>query len=132
MRVALHVAAMGSPCRAYRTIFAISLDVNGGTALAQPMSMPSGSEGYRDYAIHWDTIPTANGPWDAKAGLVSPADSSGFFKIIALNGGLFASESEARDYIVRAAKKQIDEMVSIQKHSAEEAHGENDSPEQVR
>ena len=95
--------------------------------------MPSGSEAYRGYTIHWDTVsPPDAKAWNAKAGLVSPADSSGFCKIIAITGGLFTSESEARDYVLRKAKRQIDEMISIQEHNAEEAHGENDSSEQVR
>ena len=85
--------------------------------------MPSGSEEYAGYTIHWDTIslPDAKA-WNAKAGLISPADSSGFCKIIAITGSLFTSESEARDYVVRAAKRQIDEMVSIQKTTVDQRY----------
>ncbi len=76
------------------------------------VSMPSGAEIYRGYTVHWDIIssPDAQG-WNAKAGIVSPPDGSGFCKIITITESRFESESEAREYVVREAKKRVDEIV---------------------
>jgi hypothetical protein len=76
------------------------------------MSMPSDAEEYRGYTIHWDTISPGDGPWNAKAGITSPPDTSGFCRIISITGSRFESEAEARDYIRREAKKRVDELVN--------------------
>jgi uncharacterized membrane protein len=76
------------------------------------VNMPSGSEGYRGYAIHWDTVSAADGPWNGKAGVLCAPDISGFSTtILAITGRRFASEAGARDYVIREAKKRIDEIV---------------------
>ena len=99
--------------------------------LLSQISMPSGSEEYCGYAIHWDTRAPGDGPWNAKAGIVCPPDRSGLCKIISITGSQFECEAEARDYVVREAKRQIDEMLNAQK-PIRMPHGENDSSEQVR
>jgi hypothetical protein len=99
-------------CHASRTIFAFSLGRTAGIALAPQVSMPSGTEIYCGYTVHWDTMcPSGNQSWNAKAGIVSPPDRSGFCRIISITGSQFASESAARDYVVREAKKWIDEIL---------------------
>jgi hypothetical protein len=119
-------------CHAYRTIFAVSLAENDGIALAPPVSMPSGAEVYRGYAIHWDTISRSDGPWNAKAGVLCPADSSGFCnRITAIIGCRFKYEAEARDYVLRAARSRIEQRLRAQK-MIRGSPAKNDSSEQVR
>ena len=80
--------------------------------LAQ-VGMPSGAEEYRGYTIYWDAIPVPGiNPWKAKAGVMSPPDSSGVpSTIVGITGDRFKSESEARDYVLQVAKKRVDEIV---------------------
>jgi hypothetical protein len=75
--------------------------------------MPSGTEEYRCYIIYWDTIgPTDQNAWRAKAGIIAPPDSTGDSDpIVGISGDRFQSESEARDYVLRAAKKHVDEII---------------------
>jgi hypothetical protein len=76
--------------------------------------MGSGAERYRGYTIHWDTVALAGGLWNAEADIISQADSSGFGdRIIGAIG--FESEAQARNDILRAARKRVDEN-----------HGENE------
>ena len=77
--------------------------------------MRSGAEVYCGYTIHWELISSGDGPWNAKAGIVSAPDRSGFCKIISITAPRFESEAEARDYVVQAARTQIDEMVRLTK-----------------
>jgi hypothetical protein len=73
--------------------------------------MSFGAELYRGYAIHWD-VSAADGPWNATAGVLCPPDSSGFAnRIDAIIGRRFSSEAGARDYVIREAKKRIDEIL---------------------
>jgi hypothetical protein len=89
--------------------------------------MPSGTEVYRGYTVQWEIISSPDAQaWNAKVGIVSPPDASGFCKIISITGSRFKSVSGARDYVIREAKKWVDELV-------DSAHrGENDSSKQVR
>jgi hypothetical protein len=74
--------------------------------------MPSGTEIYRDYTFQWDIISSPDAQtWNTKVDIISPAGRSGFCKIISISGSRFESESEARDYVVREAKKRVDEIV---------------------
>jgi hypothetical protein len=84
-------------------------------SLLPQVSMLSGAELYCGYTIHWELISSGDGPWNAKASIVSAPDSSGFRKIISITASRFESEAEARDYVVRAARTQIDEMVRVTK-----------------
>jgi hypothetical protein len=46
--------------------------------LLAEVCMPSGKEEYLGYTLYWGTIPPAGeNPWKAKAGIISPPDSSG-------------------------------------------------------
>jgi hypothetical protein len=77
------------------------------------MNMPSGTEEYRCYTIYWDTIPpTDPHAWRVKAGIIPPRDSTGVpDPILGITGDRFQSESEARDYVLRAARKRVDEII---------------------
>ena len=76
--------------------------------------MPSGAEKYRGYTVYWDTASAADG-WIAKAGALCPPDSFGFCnRIVGITGCQFTSEAEARDYVVRAARRRIDETLTAQ------------------
>ena len=66
--------------------------------------MASGTDKYRGYTIHWDTVALAGGLWDAEAKII---DSSGFRRVIGEIG--CESEAGALSAILRAAAKQIDE-----------------------
>jgi hypothetical protein len=96
--------------------------------------MPSGAEAYRGYTIHWDTISPADGLWNARAGVLCRPDSSGFAnRIVGITGRRFTFEAEARDYVIRDAKKRIDEILNWRGNDKHRRHhGENDSSEQVR
>jgi hypothetical protein len=83
------------------------------SALLVRLNMPSGTEEYRCYTIHWDTIgPTDQNAWRAKAGIIAPPHNIGAVDpIVGITGDRFDTESEARDYVLRAAKKRVDEII---------------------
>jgi hypothetical protein len=87
--------------------------------LLRQVCMPSGTEIYGGYTVHWDIIssPDAQG-WNAKVGIVSPPDRSGFCEIISITGPRFESESEAREYVVHEAKKRVDEIIDRRRRSS--------------
>jgi hypothetical protein len=99
-------------CHVSRTSLTLGNDVNGGIVLAPQRSMPSGAEIYRGYTVHWDIISSSDVQgWNAKVGIVSLPDGSGFCKIITITESRFESELEAREYVVGEAKKRVDEIV---------------------
>jgi hypothetical protein len=76
--------------------------------------------------------------WKGKAGILSPPDASGISsRIVGITADRFNSESEAREYILRAAKKRIDDYEWASETAQKEWNngdfvGENDSSKQVR
>jgi hypothetical protein len=68
--------------------------------------MPSGAEAYRGYTIHWDTVSSADGLWNAEVDVLCSRFCHGIVGC--------ESEAEARDCVLRAAREKIDEN-----------HGEN-------
>jgi hypothetical protein len=74
--------------------------------------MSSSEEEYRGYSIKWDVIYKADtNLFAAQAAIVSHPDSSGIPSIHPVpRRDDFATEDEALDYIMRAAKKWIDDV----------------------
>jgi hypothetical protein len=74
--------------------------------------MPSDVEVYRGYAVYWYTSSSADDAWNSRGVLLSPPNSSGLRnRLTGVTGQRFTSESEARDFVIREAKKLIDEIV---------------------
>lgn len=80
--------------------------------LLAPVSMPSDLEVHRGYAVYWYTSSSADDAWNARGVILSPPDSSGLRnRLTGVTGHRFTSESEARDFVIREAKKWIDEIL---------------------
>jgi hypothetical protein len=76
--------------------------------------MAANTEEYHGYIIHWDTVETPNtGGWTARAAIVSPAEPVDL-SAIPVTGKLdrFATEEEARDHVIRAAREWIDGVLN--------------------
>jgi hypothetical protein len=73
--------------------------------------MSSSEEQYRGYSIKWDVICKADkNLFAAQAAIVSDPDSSGIPSIHPVPGAAdFSTEDEAREYIIGAARKWIDD-----------------------
>ena len=73
--------------------------------------MSSSEEQYRGYSIKWDVIYKAHkNLFATQAAIVSDPDSSGIPSIHPVAGrDDFSTEDEARDYIIGAARKWIDD-----------------------
>ena len=73
--------------------------------------MSSSEEEYRGYSIKWDVIYKADkNMFAAQAAIVCHPDSSGIPGVHPVPGGDdFTTEDEAREYIIGAARKWIDD-----------------------
>ncbi|HEX2226870.1 MAG TPA: hypothetical protein VHM64_06995 [Candidatus Binatia bacterium] len=83
--------------------------------------MPNRTEEYSGYTIIWDTssVPETE-LWKVKAGVVPPLDSSGVPSTIhGIAGDRFESEAKARNYVLQAAKKWVDERLAAHFQPAE-------------
>jgi hypothetical protein len=74
--------------------------------------MSSSEDEYRGYSIKWDVVYKSDtNLFAAQAAIVSDPDSSGIPSIHPVPGRHdFTTEGEARDYIIGAAKKWIDDV----------------------
>jgi hypothetical protein len=74
--------------------------------------MGSGTEEYRGYTIHWDTLYSRSREWKARAGIISPLDNSKVgADIQTITGDRFKSEAEAADYILQMAAQWVDQRL---------------------
>jgi hypothetical protein len=71
---------------------------------------------YRGYRIVWDARQIEGTSfWTGRAAIVSPADVSGVKSVYKISvNAYFASEEEARDHFIGAAKDRIDHVVAIE------------------